>query len=179
MTLLPLNFYNYNKILSFNYCKENSFISYFNSVFFFLNNNDIIFFTTKFSRLITKYLRRFLVTDTFVYTKFLRIIFLVYNIFNLLITKFQLKESKKKLFLQNFFLIKKPKTVFKKYPSIKSIYVNINIVPNNIFCNFSSVSGSKTFRFKTAGVLKIKISKKRLFYAVQLILESFFKELNS
>ena len=181
MTLSYLKLHKYNKKLAPNFCTESAIISYFNSIFSYINSNEIFFFATRFRSLITTYLRRFIKAEIFLYTKFLKVISLIYNTFHLLITRLQLNKKNRSLFFfrQNYFSKKIIKKALKKYPSIKSIYININIVPNNIFCNFSSISGSKTFRFKTAGILKIKVSKKRLFYGAQLILESFFKELNT
>lgn len=65
----------------------------------------------------------------------------------------------------------------KLLPSINSIRITIRIVPNNIFCTFSSLCGSKTFKSWSAGIKKIKISKRRLFFGVQTILDLFLKEL--
>lgn len=38
------------------------------------------------------------------------------------------------------------KKKYKLLPSLNSIRISIRIVPNNIFCTFSSLCGSRTFK---------------------------------
>ncbi len=54
--------------------------------------------------------------------------------------------------------------------------VRINYVANNLFCTFWSISNKKTIRVRSAGMKKIKISKRRLFFYSKSIITSFLKE---
>lgn len=55
--------------------------------------------------------------------------------------------------------------------------VSIKFAANNIYCTFWSISGKRTFRVRSAGMRKLKTSKRRLLFYGKILLDSFFKEL--
>lgn len=87
---------------------------------------------------------------------------------------YKLKKTKKKKLSNE----KKLKFVFskrKKKDKDLSCCVRINFVSNNIFCTFWSISNKKTIRVYSAGMSKIKISKKRLSFYSRSIIKSFLR----
>lgn len=59
----------------------------------------------------------------------------------------------------------------------KAVCVRIKVTSNNIFCTFWSINGSKTFKVRSAGMKKVTISKKRLFFGAKIVIQSFINEL--
>jgi hypothetical protein len=95
-------------------------------------------------------------------------------------------KVKKKYFLKNtrLYFIKKrnffnPK--FKKLLNCPTNYyiLSIKITPNNIFCVLKKNIDNKTVFLISAGLLKIKVSKKKLKFSSKLILQKVFKNVAS
>lgn len=72
---------------------------------------------------------------------------------------------------QIFFTNKK----FKKF----SKCLNIKVTSNNIFCNFKNRLNNKTLAVASSGKYKIKTTRKKLRYAVKLVLRSFITDISS
>ena len=72
---------------------------------------------------------------------------------------------------QKFFTNKK----FKKF----SKCLNIKVTSNNIFCNFKNRINNKTLAVASSGKYKIKTTRKKLRYAVKLVLRSFITDISS
>lgn len=89
-------------------------------------------------------------------------------------------NKKQLLFLNTDSLYVKKKFKYKFTTSrnkFLGICVSIKFVSNNIFCTFWSLSNKRTFRVRSAGIKKLKTSKRRLFFYGKIFLESFFREL--
>jgi ribosomal protein S11 len=59
----------------------------------------------------------------------------------------------------------------------KGVCVRIKVTSNNIFCTFWSINGSKTIKVCSAGMKKVSISKKRLFFGAKIVIQSFINDL--
>ena len=90
-------------------------------------------------------------------------------------------ERIKKLFRKNRFFIKRK---FKKL--LKSLFlkkkidykINIKIIPNNIFCTLIRLKKkSETILLVSAGILKLKVTKKKLKYISKILIENFLNKI--
>jgi ribosomal protein S11 len=57
--------------------------------------------------------------------------------------------------------------------------LNIKVTSNNIFCNFKNRLTNKTLAAASSGKYKIKTTRKKLRYAIKLVLRSFMMEITS
>jgi ribosomal protein S11 len=57
--------------------------------------------------------------------------------------------------------------------------LNIKITANNIFCNLKNRLTNKTLAAASSGKYKIKTTRKKLRYAIKLVLRAFMMEINS
>lgn len=112
--------------------------------------------------------------------------------------KFKSKNNKKKVSIKKNIkrkhkILKDGPAYFNKQnPSIKKIKfikilnlkntktnynLSIKITPNNIFCLLKSTKNQKTILLLSAGILKLKISKKKLKFASKIIIQNFIKKI--
>lgn len=112
--------------------------------------------------------------------------------------KFKLKKNlKKKNFKKNLkrkrIILMRGLSYFNKHnPSLKKIKFNkilnlkkiktnfsvsIKITPNNIFCLLKNIKKQKTILLLSAGILKLKISKKKLKFASKIIIQNFIEKI--
>jgi len=86
-------------------------------------------------------------------------------------------KSQVKVALKN--KLKTPATLMFSNNNLKktSVCVRIKVTSNNVFCTFWSLNGLKTFKVCSAGMKKVTISKKRLFFGAKLVIQSFIYDL--
>lgn len=93
----------------------------------------------------------------------------------------QKKIKKQLFFLRTNLLTFKKKKLKPQLGLLSNKFIGscsrIKFVANNIYCTFWSISGKRTFRVRSAGMKKIKISKRRLLLYGKAFLDSFFQEL--
>lgn len=65
---------------------------------------------------------------------------------------------------------------FKAVPRF-NLKLAVNIFPNNIFLNLSQVKKYKTLKKASSGMFSVKITKKRLYQGVGIILQKFLKKI--
>ena len=98
---------------------------------------------------------------------------------------FKQKKPKKKWLKKQFKKFFKKNSITPKHLKIiKDIFINntifyyitIKITPNNVFCNLKTKK-NKTLIVLSAGILKIKTSKKKMKFAIKIIIPKFLKNL--
>ena len=77
-----------------------------------------------------------------------------------------------------YFKRKKFRKIF-KFLSRKIKYnINIKITPNNIFCILKDNNKNKTILLISAGILHLKISKKKLKFVNKILIQNFIDKIN-
>jgi ribosomal protein S11 len=83
--------------------------------------------------------------------------------------------NKGKIYLKNTYSIKrtKLKQIIKFLRKKIEYSIHVKITPNNIFCVLKDNKKNKTILLISAGILKIKISKKKLKFVNKLLVQNF------
>jgi ribosomal protein S11 len=98
---------------------------------------------------------------------------------------FKQKKPKKKWLKKQFKkFLKKNSITSKHIKIIKNVFINKNIfyyitikvTPNNVFCTLKTKK-NQTLIVLSAGILKIKTSKKKIKFSIKLIIPKFLKNL--
>ena len=85
------------------------------------------------------------------------------------------KRKKKSLFFNTFKTQNLIKKKTRKGKSKIRAIIHIRVTPNNIFCTFRSLK--KTLVVLTAGIAKLKVSKRKLKYVSKFLIEGFIEKI--
>ena len=97
------------------------------------------------------------------------------------------KKEERKVIKSGKFYIRKTNTIKrKKLKKIITFFnkkieynIYIRIIPNNIFCTLKDNERNKTIILISGGILKLKISKKKLKYVNKLLIEKFIYKIKN
>jgi len=96
--------------------------------------------------------------------------------------KLRIKQKKSQILISN--LKQKPypfTSVFQQIvKATKKInfHITIRVTPNNVFCTLKDVMKNKILLIKSAGLVKLKVSKKTLRFANKLIVQNFIEQIS-
>ena len=87
------------------------------------------------------------------------------------------KKKKKETIFSSFCRVRSFLSLKKKYRGKRGInsIIHIKITPNNVFCTFRNFK--RTLVVLTAGIVKLKVSKKSLKYITKFIIKAFVKKI--